>query len=270
MRLAVWTGAIATLGIAATSLPTPVRWRTVRTADRLRIAWRTRCVREETWACMHRDQWGPGKAHPPDAECSLPRGVHAVSWSGPRGVALTPPEAQRRAHRDMGLHDSGAIARPDNPNRGEVTAARCGSTRVRLPGGGSCPGATHENRSQPPRGCHGCGLSWGWADGGLGTSTSFMPWTTSRLSRSSRTAKSARACSCRPAVGLELHQVARGSAAHRRARRGHTTEHEPANRRGGDPCTVRPRRRTSSASPLTNRAGTSEQLRGLLPMRIPS
>jgi hypothetical protein len=294
-------------GRRGTSLRTPVRWRMVRTAtapaaatatpparsqisvtssgstaryreaqgrlcatgeDRLWIACSTRCVREETWACMHRDQSEPGKAQPPGAECSLPRSGHAVSRSGPRGVALTPPAAQRRAHRDMRLHDSGAITRPDTRNRIALTAAPCRSTRVRLLGGGSCSVKAHENRLQPPRGCHGCGLSWGWADRGLSTSTSFMLWTMSGPSRSSRTAKSARACSCRPSAGPGLDQVARGSAVHRRARRGHTTNHTPADRLGGDPCTAR--RRTSSASPFMNRAGTSEQPSGLLPIRIPS
>ena len=170
----------------------------------------------------------------------------------------------------MGLHGSRAMARPDNRNRGAVTVAPCESTRVRLIGGGSCPGKAHENGSRPPRGCHGCGLSWVWTGGGLSTSTFYTPPTASRPSRSSRTAKSARACSCRPAVGLELHQVARGSAAHRRARRGHTTDHAPAERPGVDPCAARRRRRTASASSSTSRASTSEQPSGLLPIRIPS
>jgi hypothetical protein len=170
----------------------------------------------------------------------------------------------------MGLHGSPDIARPDNRNRGAVTAARCGSTRVRLIGGGSCPEKAHENKSSPPRGCHGSGLSWVWAGGGLSTSPSYTPWTASRPSRSSTTARSARACSGTPSAGPGLHQVARGSAARRRARRGHTTDHTPADRPGGYFCTARRRRRTSSASPFTSRASTSEQPSGLLPMRIPS
>jgi len=75
--------------------------------------------------------------------------------------------------------------------------------------------------------------------------------------RSSTTAKSARTRSCRPSAGPGLHQVTRGSAAHRRARRGHTTDHTPADRPGGYFCTARRRRRTSSASPFTSRASTS-------------
>ena len=170
----------------------------------------------------------------------------------------------------MGLHGSPAIARPDNRNRGAVTAARCGSTRVRLIGGGSCPEKAHENGSRPPRVCHGCGLSWVWAGGGLSTSTSYTPWTASCPSRSSTTATSARACSCKPSAGPRLHQVTRGSAAHRRVRRGHTTDHTSADCLGGDPRAARRRRRTSSASPSTSRAGTSEQPSGLLPIRIAS
>jgi hypothetical protein len=195
-----------------------------------------------------------------------PRGFE--EWSE-RSCTHT-PRGTTTCSSDMGLHGSRAIARPDNRNRGAVTAARCGSTRVRLIGGGSCPEKAHENKSSPPRGCHGCGLSWVWAGGGLSTSTSYTPWTASRPALSSTTAKSARACSCRPSAGSGLHQVARGSAAHRRARRGHPTNHAPADCPGGDPCTVRRRRRTSSASPFTSRAGTSEQPSGLLPMRIPS
>ena len=174
----------------------PVRWRTVRTAaapaaatatpparspisvtgsgsatrdreaqgrlcatgeDRLQISCRTRYVRKEDWTSTHRDHSEPGQAHLPGATCSLLHGGHAVLMNDPRGVAPTPPGAQRRAHRDMGLHGSRAIARPDDRNRGAVTAARCGSTRVRLIGGGSCPERAHENKSSPPRGCHGCG-----------------------------------------------------------------------------------------------------------------
>ena len=213
---------------------------------------------------------GAGKAQPPGTEYSLPRGGHAVSRSGPRGVAPTPPGAQRRAHRDMGLHGSRAIARPDNRSCGAVTAAQCGSTRVRLIGGGSCPEKAHENRPRPPSGRHGCGLSWGWAGGGLSTSPSYTPRTASRPARSSTTAKSARARSCRLSAGPGLHQVARGSPAHRRARRGHTTDHTPADRPGGDPCTARRRRRTSSASPSPSRARTSEQPSALPQIRIPS
>jgi hypothetical protein len=196
----------------------PVRWRTVRTAaapaaatatpparspisvtgsgsatrdreaqrrlcatgeDRLQISCRTKCVRKENWTSTHRGHSEPGQAHIPGATCSLLRGGHAVSRNGTRGVAPTPPGAQRRAHREMGLHGSRAIARPDNRNRGAVTAAQCGSTRVRLIGGGSCWGKAHENRPSPPRGCHGCGLSWVWAGGGLSTSPSYTPWTAS-------------------------------------------------------------------------------------------
>ncbi len=238
--------------------------------DRLQISCRTRCVQKENWTSTHKDHSEPEQAHLPGATCSLLRGGHAVFRSGPRGFAPTPSGAQRRAHRDMGLHGSRAIARPDNRSCGAVTAAQCGSTRVRLIGGGSCPEKAHENRPRPPSGRHGCGLSWGWAGGGLSTSPSYTPRTASRPARSSTTAKSARACPCRPSAGSGLHQVARGSAARRRARRGHPTDHTPADRPGGDPCTARRRRRTSSASPFTSPAGTSEQLSGLLLMRIAS
>jgi hypothetical protein len=238
--------------------------------DRLQISCRTRCVRKDNWTSTHRDRSEPGQAHLPGATCSLLRGSHAVSRNDPRGVAPAPPGAQRRAYRDMGLHGSRAIARPDNRNRGAVTAAQCGSIRVRLIEGGSCPGKAHENRPRPPSGRHGCGLSWGWAGGGLSTSPSYRPRTASRPSRSSKTATSARACLCRPSACSGLYQVARGSAARRRARRGHPTDHAPTDCPGGDPCIARRRRRTSSASPFTSRAGTSEQSSGLLLMRIPS
>ncbi len=131
----------------------PVRWRTVRTAaappaatatpparspisvtgsgsatrdreaqgrlcatgeDGLRTSWRTRCAREDNRTSTHRDHPEPGQANPPGATRSLLRGGHAVFRSGPRGVAPTPPGARRRAHRDMGLHGSHTIARPDS------------------------------------------------------------------------------------------------------------------------------------------------------------
>ena len=104
----------------------------------------------------------------------------------------------------------------------------------------------------------------------LSTSTSCAPSTASHPSRSSTTATSARACSSRHSAGPGSHQVARGSAAHRRARRGHTTDHTPADRPEGDPCAARRRRRTSSASTSASRASTSEQPSGLLPTRNPS
>ncbi len=235
----------------------------------MRISWRTRCARKDNRTSTRRDHPEPGQANPPGATRSLLRGGHAVFRSGPRGVAPTPPGARRRAHRATGLHGSHAIARPDSRFRGAVTAAQCGSARVGLIGGGSCPEEAHENRSRPPRGCQRCRLSWVRAGGGPSTPTSCAPWTASRPSRSSTTAKSARARSCRPCAGPGLHQVARGSAAHRRARRGHTTGHTPANRPGGDPCTARRRRRTPSASPFTSRASTSERPSALLQMRIP-
>lgn len=204
----------------------------------------------------------------PGAESLSPHGGHVVSRNGPREVAPTPSGVQRRAHRDIGVYGSRAIARLDKRKYGVVTAAKCRSTCIRLPARVAHVRGGLVRTDQDLRAVSWVGLSWVWPGEGLSTSRSYTPWAAPHPSQSSGTAEGSCACTCRPSAGPGLHQVARLCHIDALVVATPATTHLPIALEAipALPVDVALRRQVF----LTNRARPSGQLSGPLPMRIPS